>query len=52
MGALKIERERRHFLLKHEGAPADTSLLKHEGAPADTSLLKHESAPADTIVKQ
>jgi OOP family OmpA-OmpF porin len=51
MGALKIERERRHFLLKHEGAPADTSLLKHESAPADTSLLKHESAPADTIVK-
>ena len=25
MGALKIERERRHFLLKHEAVPADTS---------------------------
>jgi len=24
-GALRIERERRHFLLKNEAAPADTS---------------------------
>jgi hypothetical protein len=25
MGALKIERERRHFMLKREAAPVDTT---------------------------
>ena len=40
MGALKIERERRRFLLKHESAAPDTSLLKHEITLPDTSV-KH-----------